>query len=379
LAISVALRVCSLQVFIMLFPVSWTNPPALPSAHFLELAIQRQNTLTKPAGSLGQLEAIATQLASMQGSELPTADKIHISIFAGDHGVCAEAISAYPQAVTAQMIANFANGGAAISVLAKLLGATLEVINLGTVTDTPDLPSVINARIAPSTRNFVEIDAMTSQQVTKAIHFGDEAAQRAARAGCHLFIGGEMGIGNTTSAAAIACALLNKNPIRLAGPGTGLDSAGVRHKAEVIIRALQRHNDDQTPMAVLKAFGGFEIAALAGAIAGCAARGIPVLIDGFIVSVAALIAVSEQPDIRAWLLFSHRSAEPGHQAILDALKATPLLDMGMRLGEGSGAAVAVPLIRAACALHNNMASFDAAGVNVGQNDAPQSGANSRND
>ncbi|EBA00716.1 nicotinate-nucleotide--dimethylbenzimidazole phosphoribosyltransferase [Marinobacter sp. ELB17] len=363
----------------MLFPVSWTNPPALPSAHFLELAIQRQNTLTKPAGSLGRLEAIATQLASMQSSELPIADKIHISIFAGDHGVCAEAISAYPQAVTAQMIANFANGGAAISVLARLLGATLEVINLGTVTDTPDLPSVINARIAPSTRNFVEIDAMTSQQVTKAIHFGDEAAQRAARAGCHLFIGGEMGIGNTTSAAAIACALLNKNPMRLAGPGTGLDSAGVRHKAEVIIRALQRHNDDQNPMAVLKAFGGFEIAALAGAIAGCAARGIPVLIDGFIVSVAALIAVSEQPDIRAWLLFSHRSAEPGHQAILDALEATPLLDMGMRLGEGSGAAVAVPLIRAACALHNNMASFDTAGVDDGQNDAPQSGANSRND
>ncbi len=346
----------------MLFPVSWTNSPAKPSAQFLELAVQRQRSLVKPAGSLGRLETIAVHLAGMQGTETPTADNIHISVFVGDHGVCEEGISAYPQAVTAQMITNFANGGAAINVLAKLLGAALEVVNLGTVTDTPDLPGVINARIAPCTRNFVDVDAMTSQQVAKALHYGDEAAERAARSGCQLFIGGEMGIGNTTSAAAIACALLNKNPMQLAGPGSGLDAAGVRHKAEVIIQALQRHDDDEHPMAVLKSFGGFEIAALAGAIAGCAARGLPVLIDGFIVTVAALIAVSEQPDIRPWLLFSHRSAEPGHQAVLDALNATPLVDMDMRLGEGSGAAVAVPLIRAACALHNEMASFDTAGV-----------------
>ena len=207
------------------------------------------------------------------------------------------------------MIANFANGGAAISVLAKSLGAGLEVVNLGTVADVaPDLPGVISdSRIAPCTRNFAEIDAMTTDQVCAALTHGDAAAQRAADKSCQLFIGGEMGIGNTTSATAIACSLMSKNPMKLAGPGTGLNLAGVRHKAEVIISAVQRHDNDddgQDAMAVLKAFGGFEIAALAGAIAGCAARSIPVLIDGYIVSVAALIAVSHQPDIRPWLVIS---------------------------------------------------------------------------
>jgi len=350
----------------MSFPCSWTTPPRQPEAHFFELAAQRQSVLTKPAGSLGRLETVAVQLAGLQGTEKPGLSRVQISVFAGDHGICEEGISAYPQAVTAQMIANFAHGGAAISVLAKSLDAELEVVNLGTVSDVaPDLPGVIDARIAPCTRNFSATDAMSTQQVSEALNHGDAAAQRAADKGCQLFIGGEMGIGNTTSATAIACALMNKNPMKLAGPGTGMDVAGVRHKAEVIISALQRHDNDdkgEDAMAVLKAFGGFEIAALAGAIAGCAARSIPVLIDGYIVSVAALIAVSQQPDIRPWLLFAHRSAEPGHQAVLDALNAEPLLDLGMRLGEGSGAAVAVPLLRLACNLHNDMASFADAGV-----------------
>ncbi|PCM44290.1 nicotinate-nucleotide--dimethylbenzimidazole phosphoribosyltransferase [Marinobacter sp. ANT_B65] len=350
----------------MSFPSSWTTPPRQPEARFFELAAQRQSVLTKPAGSLGRLETVAVQLAGLQGTEKPGLDQVQISVFAGDHGICEEGISAYPQAVTAQMIANFAHGGAAISVLARSLDAELEVVNLGTVSDVaPDLPGVIDARIAPCTRNFSATDAMSTQQVSEALNHGDSAAQRAADKGCQLFIGGEMGIGNTTSATAIACSLMNKNPMKLAGPGTGMDVAGVRHKAEVIISALQRHDNDdkgEDAMAVLKAFGGFEIAALAGAIAGCAARSIPVLIDGYIVSVAALIAVSQQPDIRPWLLFAHRSAEPGHQAVLDALSAEPLLDLGMRLGEGSGAAVAVPLLRLACNLHNDMASFADAGV-----------------
>jgi len=350
----------------MSFPCSWTTPPRQPEARFFELAAQRQSVLTKPAGSLGRLETVAVQLAGLQGTEKPGLSCVQISVFAGDHGICEEGISAYPQAVTAQMIANFAHGGAAISVLAKSLDAELEVVNLGTVSDVaPDLPGVIDARIAPCTRNFSATDAMSTQQVSEALNHGDAAAQRAADKGCQLFIGGEMGIGNTTSATAIACALMNKNPMKLAGPGTGMDVAGVRHKAEVIISALQRHDNDdkgEDAMAVLKAFGGFEIAALAGAIAGCAARSIPVLIDGYIVSVAALIAVSQQPDIRPWLLFAHRSAEPGHQAVLDALNAEPLLDLGMRLGEGSGAAAAVPLLRLACNLHNDMASFADAGV-----------------
>ncbi len=350
----------------MSFPSSWTTPPQQPDARFFEQAKQRQNVLTKPAGSLGRLENVAIQLAGLQGTDTPTLERTHISVFVGDHGICEEGISAYPQAVTAQMIANFANGGAAISVLAKSLGAGLEVVNLGTVAEiAPDLPGVIDARIAPCTRNFAEIDAMTSEQLCAAITHGDAAAQRAADNNCQLFIGGEMGIGNTTSATAIACSLMSKNPMKLAGPGTGLNLAGVRHKAEVIISAVQRHDNDddgEDAMAVLKAFGGFEIAALAGAIAGCAARSIPVLIDGYIVSVAALIAVSHQPGIRPWLLFAHRSAEPGHQAILAALDAEPLLDLGMRLGEGSGAAAAIPLLKIACELHNGMASFEDAGV-----------------
>lgn len=353
----------------MSFPSSWITSPRQPDTLFFEQAAQRQDVLTKPRGSLGRLETMAVQLAGLQGTDTPALERIQISIFVGDHGICEEGISAFPQAVTAQMIANFANGGAAISVLAKSLGAELEVVNLGTVSDeTADLPGVIDARIAPCTGNFALVDAMTSEQVCTALNHGDAAAQRAADNNCQLFIGGEMGIGNTTSATAIACALMSKNPMQLAGPGTGLDTAGVRHKAEVIISALQRldndGDDDQDPMAVLVAFGGFEIAALAGAIAGCAARSIPVLIDGFIVSVAALIAVYKQPDIRPWLLFAHRSAEPGHKAVLQALNAEPLLDLGMRLGEGSGAAVAVPLLRLACELHNNMASFADAGVST---------------
>ncbi|WP_417512691.1 nicotinate-nucleotide--dimethylbenzimidazole phosphoribosyltransferase [Marinobacter sp.] len=350
----------------MSFPSSWTTPPPQPGARFFEQAAQRQSMLTKPAGSLGKLESIAIQLAGLQGTDFPALDRIQISVFVGDHGICEEGVSAYPQAVTAQMIANFANGGAAISVLAKSLGAELEVVNLGTVSDVPHgLPGVIDARIAPCTRNFSVIDAMTAEQASAALNHGDATAQRAADKGCQLFIGGEMGIGNTTSATAVACALMEKNPMKLTGPGTGLDLAGVRHKAEVIILAIQRHDNDddgQDAIAVLKAFGGFEIAALAGAIAGCAARSIPVLIDGYIASVAALVAVSQQPGIHPWLLFAHRSAEPGHQAVLDALNAEPLLDLGMRLGEGSGAAVAIPLLRIACELHNNMASFSDAGV-----------------
>jgi len=351
----------------MSFPRSWITPPQQPDMIFFEQAAQRQSVLTKPAGSLGRLENIAVQLAGLQSTDTPAVERIQVSIFVGDHGICEENVSAYPQAVTAQMIGNFANGGAAINVLAKSLGAGLEVINLGTVSDDlPDLPHVIDARIAPCTRNFTLADAMTDKQVCTALNHGDAAAQRAADSGCQLFIGGDMGIGNTTSATAIACALLSKNPMQLTGPGTGLDSAGVRHKAEVIIRALQRHDsdDDLSPTEALEALGGFEIAALAGAIAGCAARSIPVLVDGFIVSVAALIAVNQQPEIRPWLLFAHRSAEPGHQAVLTALNAEPLLDLSMCLGEGTGAAIAVPLLRLACQLHNNMASFADAGVST---------------
>ncbi|MBB5321053.1 nicotinate-nucleotide--dimethylbenzimidazole phosphoribosyltransferase [Marinobacter oulmenensis] len=346
----------------MPLPDSWSQQPASPDARYVELARQRQQVLTKPPGSLGRLEQAAITLAGLQANDRPALDRIHISVFAGDHGVCDEGISAFPQAVTAQMIANFASGGAAISVMAKELGAWLEVINLGTVEPAAALSGVLDRTIAPATANLAQTDAMTPSQLEAALSHGDEAADRARRAGAQLFIGGDMGIGNTTSAAALACALLGRDPDELVGPGTGLDARGVSHKSDVVRRAIGRIGNTREPLDILQALGGFEIAALTGAILGCAARGIPVLVDGFIVSAAALMAVHQQPRAREWLLFAHQSAEPGHKTLLQALEAEPLLELGMRLGEGSGAAVAVPLLRAACALHNGMATFEAAGV-----------------
>jgi len=346
----------------MPLPTSCTQPPPRPDARLADKARERQQVLTKPPGSLGRLEQLAIELAALQGSESPSVDRVHISVFAGDHGVCDEGISAFPQAVTAQMIANFASGGAAISVMARELGAQLEVVNLGTVGEVPALPGVWHQVIAQTSQNLAKTDALTHEQLQKALNAGDQAAQRAADNRARLFIGGDMGIGNTTSAAALACALLDRRPEELVGPGTGLDAKGVSHKARVVQTALERHGEDREPLSVLASLGGFEIAGLTGAILGCAARRIPVLVDGFIVSVAALVATRQQPGVRDWLLFSHRSAEPGHQSVLAALNAAPLLDLHMRLGEGSGAAVAVPLLRTACALHNQMATFADAGV-----------------
>ncbi|MDO9012896.1 MAG: nicotinate-nucleotide--dimethylbenzimidazole phosphoribosyltransferase [Gallionella sp.] len=326
-------------------------------------ALERQGQLTKPLGALGQLESVAVILAAMQGVEKPQVDRVQISIFAADHGIAAEGVSAFPQAVTGEMVKNFARGGAAICVLAKSLDASLEVVNLGTVNDPGDLPNVLRVVIAPSTANFSVEPAMTKAQLALALQAGRDSVLRAQQASVQLYIGGEMGIANTTSAAAIACALLQESPQLLAGPGTGLDSHGVAHKAEVIGRALALHGlSCDEPLEVLRCLGGFEIAALAGAYLAAAQHGIPVLVDGFITTVAALLAVRLNPGVRDWLLFAHTSAEPGHQRVLAALDSQPLLQLGMRLGEGSGAAVAVPLLRLACALHNGMATFAEAAV-----------------
>ncbi|WP_404366715.1 nicotinate-nucleotide--dimethylbenzimidazole phosphoribosyltransferase [Marinobacter sp.] len=350
----------------MTAPSCWQAAIPSPDPARIKAARSRQNSLTKPRGSLGRLEAVAIALCGQQNTDRPGLDRVHIAVFAADHGVCAEGISAFPQEVTGQMVANFAAGGAAISVLARSLGATLEVVNLGTVSALQPLPGVLDQAIAPGTANLAIQPAMTIGQVEAALTRGDKAAQRAADAGAQLFIGGDMGIGNTTSAAALACALLKAPAGELAGPGTGLDRAGVSHKAAVIQRALARHGDNPEPLAALASLGGFEIAALAGAFLACAARRIPVLVDGFIVSVAALVAVRHNPDLRPWLHFGHLSGEPGHASVLAAMEAEPLLDLGMHLGEGSGAAVAVPLMRAACELHNRMASFADAGVSDGR-------------
>ena len=329
----------------------------------MDQARARQQQLTKPAGSLGQLEGLAIQLAGLQGRERPTLDQAAITVFAGDHGVVEEGISAYPQAVTGQMLRNFVGGGAAISVLARELQASLEVVDLGTIDPDLALPGVHHLRLGAGTANFARQPAMTEGQLQAALQAGRDSALRAAERGAQLFIGGEMGIGNTTAAAALASLLLGCPPAELSGPGTGLDSAGVRHKAEVIEHALRLHKlQAADPLQALGCVGGFEIAALAGAYIGCAQAGIAVLVDGFICSVAALAAVRLNPQCRAWLLFAHQGAEPGHKALLEALQAEPLLALGLRLGEGSGAALALPLLRLACALHGQMATFAEAAV-----------------
>jgi nicotinate-nucleotide--dimethylbenzimidazole phosphoribosyltransferase len=326
-------------------------------------AWSRQGQLTKPPGALGQLEGLAVRLAAMQGQSRPAVDSVSIAIFAADHGVAVENVSAFPQAVTGEMVKNFARGGAAISVLAKTLNASLEVVNLGTVNDPGELPNVVRAVIAPQTGNMAVEPAMTEEQTAQALQAGRDSAERAIENGAQIYIGGEMGIANTTSAAALSCALLRASPADLAGPGTGLDHAGVTHKIIVLERALMLHAAYfGNPLEVLRRVGGFEIAALVGAYLTCAQRGLPVLVDGFIATAAALTSVRIAPRCADWLIYAHGSAEPGHAKLLHALEAKPLLSLGMRLGEGSGAAVAVPLLRLACALHNDMATFAEASV-----------------
>ncbi|UTW08518.1 nicotinate-nucleotide--dimethylbenzimidazole phosphoribosyltransferase [Pseudomonas benzenivorans] len=323
----------------------------------------RQQQLTKPSGSLGQLEPLAIQLAALQGRERPRVERIWISIFAGDHGVVEEGVSAYPQAVTGQMLANFVGGGAAISVLARQLRATLEVLDLGTAVPGAALPGVRQLRLGPGTQNFLNGPAMSVEQTLLALQAGRDSLLRAEQAGSELFIGGEMGIGNTSAATALACWLLDCPAAELVGPGTGLDGDGVARKARVIEAALALHGPAlRGPLETLQRLGGFEIAALAGAYLACAQRGVPALVDGFICSVAAMLAARLNPGCRDWLLFAHCGAEPGHRRVLEALEAAPLLHLGLRLGEGSGAALAVPLLQLACRLHDEMATFAEAAV-----------------
>ncbi len=348
---------------------NWTSSPAAPvNEESGAKATRRQGELTKPPGSLGRLEEMAITLARLQGNDKPEIKKIRIVIFAGDHGVAGEEpVSAFPQVVTTEMVKNFARGGAAISVLSKSLGADLEVVNVGTVVDPGELNGVVSSRIAAGTANFATGAAMTDEELGKALSAGKEAVKRSALSSADLFIGGDMGIGNTTSASAVACALLKMSGKELAGPGTGLNSEQVAYKAEVIDRALGLHADaGDDPMEILRRLGGFEIAALAGAYIASAQQGIPALVDGFITTVGALAAVRINPSVRKWLLFSHASAEPAHQKILAALDADPLIDLNLRLGEASGAAVCVPLLRLASDLHNNMATFAEAGVSEGE-------------
>ncbi|CAG1007518.1 nicotinate-nucleotide--dimethylbenzimidazole phosphoribosyltransferase [Burkholderiales bacterium] len=341
------------------------NPPRAVDHLAAEAARERQSQLTKPPGALGELERLAIRLAGLQGRERPQAGNVWISVFAGDHGVAEEGVSAFPQAVTAEMIKNFARGGAAISVLARHLAATLEVIDLGTAGGLDGVPGVRHVALGRGSANLARTAAMSESQLAGALLEGRAAALRALSARAEVFIGGEMGIANTTAATALACALLHEKPARLAGPGTGLDASGVAHKCQVIASALDLHGSAlHEPSEALRRVGGFEIAALAGAYVACAQEGLPVLVDGFIASSAALAAERLCPGVGEFFLFSHASAEPGHARLIEALRGRPLLSLDLRLGEGSGAAVALPLLRLACALHGGMATFAEAAVST---------------
>ena len=345
-------------------PFAWLAAPCKPiDTLAAEAARQRQDQLTKPRGSLGRLEEMAIRLAGMQGTAAPSPDPVHILQFVSDHGVALEGVSLYPREVTVQMLHNIARGGAAVSVMAEAIGARMEIFDLGIAVDPGPIPGVISARLGAGTGNIAREPAMTEGQLAAALDLGRDAVERALANGAKLIICGEMGIGNTTPATALACALLDIAPADLTGPGTGLDPAGVARKAGVITRALELHaTPGCVPLELLRRLGGFDIAASVGAFIAAAQRGLPILVDGFIISSAALAAVQISPGVRPWMLFSHGSAEPGHRRMMAALDGDPYLDLGLRLGEATGAATLLPLLRLACIIHRKMATFGEAGV-----------------
>ena len=336
---------------------SWLRmPAAAPCAESREFAFKRQQQLTKPPGSLGRLEQLAIDFAGFQKTPTPELKHPVIRVFAADHGVVAEGVSAFPQAVTAQMIYNFVGGGAAITVLAKQHGADFGVVNLGTAEPLGQMPKLINIQIAAGTENFCQTAAMTRQQMQTALEAGRDSCSDQP---IDCFVGGEMGIGNTTSAAAIFCALLGADVEAIVGRGTGVDDAG----RNAVQRGLDRHSRaDTSPEEILRCLGGFEIAALVGAYIGHAQCGVPSLIDGYIATAAALLACRICPSVADWLLFSHCSAESAHALVLNSMNAQPLVNLDMRLGEGSGAGVALSLIQSSLLLHSQMATFAEAGV-----------------
>lgn len=326
-------------------------------------AVARLNSLTKPLGSLGRLEEIATRLVAIREEERPRCTKKVIFTLAADHGVTEEGVSAYPQAVTNQMVLNFLAGGAAINVLGRHCGIEVVVVDIGVNNEMAHVEGLVQAKVRRGTRNITREPAMNNEELSSALSVGVELAAWAEEQG-HTLIGtGEMGIGNTTAASAITAVLTGRPAAEVTGPGTGLDEPGLRRKIAVIERALEANRPDPSdPLGVLRKVGGLEIAGLTGLIVGSASRRIPVVIDGFISTAAAAIACSLEPKVKQFLFAGHRSSEPGHAALLEFIGETPLLDLQMRLGEGTGAALAMTLIEAAAKLFDEMATFSSAGV-----------------
>lgn len=324
---------------------------------------ERLDAKTKPRRSLGRLEDLACSIAAMRGTPEPGACQKAIVVMGADHGVADEGVSAYPWEVTRQMFLNFAGGGAAINVLARHVGARIVVVDMGVREPLPSLPAIRTHRIGPGTRNLARGPAMRRAEAVAAIETGIAVAQDLAAEGVTLLGLGDMGIGNTTAASALTAVFTGAAPAAVAGRGTGIDDAGLQRKIEVIRRGLEINRPDPAdPLDVLAKVGGFEIAGLAGAIIGAAAQRVPVLLDGFITGAAALAAVRLAADAAGYLIASHRSVEIGHQLVLDALGMRPLLDLDLRLGEGTGAALAMPLVDAVLRILHEMATFETAGV-----------------
>jgi len=323
----------------------------------------RMDNKTKPRGSLGRLEELACRLASIYGTPDPALPTKAVVVMAADHGSAEEGVSAYPQEVTVQMVRNFAAGGAAINVLARLQHARVIVVDMGTKAPLDGLAQVRSHRLGAGTANFTRGPAMSREVAVRAVEFGIALAAELHETGVGLLAVGEMGIANTTASSAITAALLRQTPEQVTGRGTGVDDDRLRRKVWAVGQALEVNRPDSAdPLDVLAKVGGFEIAGLAGVILGAAARKVPVVLDGFITGAAALVAVGLCPAVGEYLIASHRSAEPGHAFILRRLGLRPLLDLDMRLGEGTGAALALNLAEASLRLLREMATFEAAGV-----------------
>jgi nicotinate-nucleotide--dimethylbenzimidazole phosphoribosyltransferase len=324
----------------------------------------REDNLTKPRGSLGLLEEVAVKIAAMRGTARPRLGPGAVFVMAADHGVAAEGVSLYPQEVTAQMVANFLAGGAAINVLSKAAGARVVVTDVGVASDIPPSSALYSRKIAPGTANMARGPAMTRDQARRSIEAGMEVFEaECTKEAFHNAATGDMGIANTTPSAAIAAVLMGQPPRSMVGRGTGVDDAGMDRKVTAIEKAISANRPDSSDaLDVLAKVGGFEIGAIAGVCLAAAARRMPVVVDGFISTAGALIAASLAPAAKDYMLAAHASAEGGHRAMLAHLGLKPLLDLGLRLGEGTGSALAIPLCVAACRILDEMATFSEAGV-----------------
>jgi nicotinate-nucleotide--dimethylbenzimidazole phosphoribosyltransferase len=329
-------------------------------------AEERQNSLTKPPGSLGRLEEVANTLCGVQRTLEPLVDDPAVLIFAADHGVCAEKVNPYPQSVTRQMLSNFLAGGAAINAIAGSVGARLVLIDVGVLGPPLEHPDLFSRPVARGSKNFCEGPAMSDAETLSAIQAGIACAEQAIQKGSTLLAIGEMGIGNTTIASALCAALTNSDPEKVCGIGTGSDEAFLARKRDAVRRGLDLHRPYLSdPLQLLARLGGLEIAAMCGACIGAAYHRCAILTDGFISTAAAAVAFKMNPLISQYLIAAHRSTEPGHRCLLQLLRARPLLDLDMRLGEGTGAALAIPIVRAAVAAFRSMATFGSAGVDQG--------------